>query len=416
MKLVLSPVNKPVMNSNHTLHILTINSGSSSLKVGLHEIGDTERQVLVAQVDRIGHADSTIEMINTDGNTRLYDQRAMPDQNAALRHIFDILDERGYIRDLHAIGHRVVHGGRDYHEPQSITPALIDALTALVPLDPDHLPQALHGIKTARQFFPKLPQVACFDTAFHRTLPRIAQMYALPRHFYDEGVQRYGFHGLSYEYVVQQLRALNGGTIESRVIIAHLGNGASMAALRDGQSIDTSMGFTPVAGLVMGTRSGDLDPGVLLYLQQTCGMSAIEINDLINRQSGLLGVSEMSSDMRDLLAREATDTRAADAIALFCYQARKYIGAYVAVLGGLDTLVFTGGIGEHMATIRARICTNFEYLGLELDPQRNATQAAVISTDASRVVVRVIPTDEDLMIARHTYAVVTGEGVSHVAV
>jgi acetate kinase len=404
------------MNNNHPLHILTINSGSSSLKVGLHEIGDTERQVLVAQVDRIGRADSTIEIINTDGTTRLYEQRAIPDQNAALRHIFNILDERGYIRNLHALGHRVVHGGRDYHEPQLITLALIDALTALVPLDPDHLPQALHDIETARQFFPKLPQVACFDTAFHRTLPRIAQMYALPRHFYDEGVQRYGFHGLSYEYVVQQLRALNGGTIESRVIIAHLGNGASMAALRDGQSIDTSMGFTPVAGLVMGMRSGDLDPGVLLYLQQTCGMSTIEINDLINRQSGLLGMSEMSSDMRDLLAREATDTRAADAIALFCYQARKYIGAYVAVLEGLDALVFTGGIGEHAAPIRARICTNFEYLGLELDPQRNAANAAVISTDASRVVVRAIPTDEDLMIARHTYAVVTGEGVSHVAV
>jgi acetate kinase len=261
-----------------------------------------------------------------------------------------------------------------------------------------------------------VPQVACFDTAFHRTLPPVAQRYPLPRALHDAGVVRYGFHGLSYEYIMQALRAVDPDAANGRVIVAHLGNGASMAAVRDGQSIDTTMGFTPTGGLVMGTRTGDLDPGVLLYLLQTRGMPAEQVNTLVNRQAGLLGVSGISADMRDLLEREAREPAAAAAVDLFCYQARKFLGALAAVLGGIETLVFTGGIGEHAAPIRARICASFEFLGLEIDAGRNQQHAPVISPDGASVTVRVIPTDEDRMIARHTYRLITHEGAADVHV
>jgi acetate kinase len=258
-----------------------------------------------------------------------------------------------------------------------------------------------------------VPQVACFDTAFHRQMPAIAQMYALPRDLWDVGVTRYGFHGLSYEYILQELRALDGDAANGRVIVAHLGHGASMAAMHHGVAVDTTMGLTPTGGLVMSTRTGDLDPGVLLFLLQSQGLTPAALSRLVNKEAGLLGVSGSTADMQELLVREAADPRAADAVALFCYQARKQLGGLVAALGGLDTLVFTAGIGEHSAVIRARICEGLGYLGLEVEAERNAAHAPIISGHASRVVVRVIPTDEDLMIARHTHRLILQEVAPH---
>jgi acetate kinase len=249
--------------------------------------------------------------------------------------------------------------------------------------------------------------VACFDTAFHRHMPRLAQIYPLPRHFQHEGLVRYGFHGLSYEYIMQELRQEAGEEAAGgRVIIAHLGNGASMAAVRYGKSVDTTMGFTPAGGLVMSTRSGDLDPGLLIYLLEEEGMTPSGLNDLVNQQAGLLGVSEISSDMKDLLDKEEQEPHARQAVDLFCYQARKHIGALAAVLGGLDTLIFTAGIGANAPAVRERICHELAFLGIHLDAQRNAANAAIISHEEGPVTVRVMHTDEDLMIARHTFTVI----------
>lgn len=285
-----------------------------------------------------------------------------------------------------------------------------------MPLDPDHLPQALAAIDGMRRIYPSVPQVACFDTAFHRRMPPVAQLYPLPREIRDAGVSRYGFHGLSYEYIMHALREVDHIAADGRVLIAHLGNGASMAAVRGGTAVDTTMGFTPAGGLVMSTRTGDLDPGVLLYLLEVRRMSPQALNRLVNREAGLLGVSGASADMRDLLEREAADPWAAAAIGLFCYQARKFIGALATALAGLDTLVFTGGIGEHAAPIRARICDGMAFLGIRLDPHRNERHAPIISTDGAPVTVRVMATDEDRMIARHTYRLIVEEGVKRVYV
>jgi acetate kinase len=286
-------------------------------------------------------------------------------------------------------------------EPEIVTPELLAELHRLSPYDPDHLPREIELIEAFRQRHPQLPQVACFDTAFHQTMPRVAKLLPIPRRFDARGIQRYGFHGLSYAYLMEELARLGDPAAKTgRVILAHLGNGASLAAVRDGKSIDTSMGFTPTAGLMMSTRSGDLDPGLAPYLARTEQMTTQQFYEMVNHKSGLLGVSETSSDMRDLLDHEKADVRAAEAVALFCYQAKKWIGAYAAALGGLDTLVFAGGIGENAAAVRARICENLSFLGIELDESRNAGSAAVISAAPSRVTVRVIRTDEELMIAR----------------
>jgi acetate kinase len=267
--------------------------------------------------------------------------------------------------------------------------------------DPEHLPAEIQMAEAVRQRFPTLPQVACFDTAFHHDLPRVARLLPIPRRYEAQGVRRYGFHGLSYEFLMGELSRIDGGgAAQGRVILAHLGNGASLAAVLDGKPMDTSMAFTPNAGVPMGTRSGDLDPGVLWYLARTEGLDARQLNEMLTFQSGLLGVSERSSDMRELLAHEAQDVRAAEAIALFCYQISKCIGAYAAVLGGLDTLVFAGGIGENAPAVREQICGGLGFLGIELSRERNATNAPLISSDAGRVRVRVIHTDEELMIAR----------------
>lgn len=389
--------------------LLTINTGSSSLKATLYRSATAETLGLVVRIERIGQAGSRLQIRDVAGVV-LGDQQAdLPDHAAALAAMLAWLQRLGTSGEPIAVGHRIVHGGSHFREPQRITDDLIRALQSLVAIDPDHLPQALAAIDAISRAFPRIPQVACFDTAFHRTMPRVAQLYPLPRHLLGAGVVRYGFHGLSYEYIMSELRRVAPAAAGGRVIIAHLGNGASMAAVSGGASVDTTMGFTPTGGLVMGTRTGDLDPGVLLYLLTAHGLSPADLSQLINHDAGLLGVSGTSADMRDLLGREASDPRAAEAIALFCYQARKHLGALAAVLGGLDTLVFTGGIGEHAAPIRERICDGLGFLGIRIDARRNAANASVISSAASSVTVRVIPTDEDLMIARHTVRVLAAD-------
>jgi acetate kinase len=366
--------------------ILTMNKGSSTLKSDLYEAGDQEDLLLSISVDQAGATGSHLKIADPKGTALLISPVAAGDHNAALETMFAWLGEHGFLAQLAAVGHRLVHGGSKYRDPQRATPEFLAEIRKLIPLDPDHLPAAIEGIEFIAGKFPDLPQVACFDTAFHRTLPTVARMYALPRRFYDQGIVRYGFHGLSYEYVMLELRALDAQLAAGRVIIAHLGSGASMVAVKAGKSVDTSMGFTPLEGLVMATRSGDVDPGAVLYLldHTATKMSAKEMDALLNKQSGLSGVSETSGDMRVLLDAMCRDSRAAEAVDLFCYRAKKYIGAYAAVLGGLDVLVFTGGIGEHAPAVRARICDGLDFLGIRLDASRNEADAALISSPAGR--------------------------------
>jgi acetate kinase len=396
------------MNVGRQDRILTMNRGSATLKATLYELDRGPNLVLSLDVDRAGESGSHIRIADSRRSTLFDHQFEQRDPNAALEVIIKWLGEHGYLSRLAAAGHRLVHGGSQYTAPRRITPVFLAELEQLVPLDPDHLPEAIAGIRFLAQKFPELPQVACFDTAFHNSLPTVARMYALSRRLYDSGIRRYGFHGLSYEYILQELRALDRVGSHSRVIIAHLGSGASMVAVQGGKSVDTSMGFTPLEGLVMGTRSGDVDPGALIYLLGHAKMSLSELDVHLNKQSGLLGVSGSSNDMRDLLAKAPSDVQAAEAVDLFCYRAKKYLGAYAAVLGGLDVLVFAGGIGEHAPEVRERICDGLSFLGIRLDPARNQVNAPVISGPDSRVVVRIIETKEDLMIARHVLAVLGG--------
>lgn len=378
--------------------ILTLNGGSSSLKFAVFEPGDPPSRQLWGNLERIGHRDAALSVHDPSATAAPRSVQAA-DHGAALRSILDELRQRK-LPPPAAIGHRIVHGGEKYVAPTVITPALLTELHRLSPLAPEHLPAELALIESCTQTFPGLPQVACFDTAFHRTLPAIARLLPLPRRFAAQGLRRYGFHGLSYTFLLAELQRLCGPAARrGRHIFLHLGNGASLAAIRDGECIDTSMGFTPTAGLVMGTRSGELDPGLFPYLLRQNQLTADELERLLNHESGLLGISETSSDMRELLAREATDSRAAEAVDLFCYQAKKWLGAYAAALGGLDTVVFSGGIGEHAPAVRARICAGLEFLGIALDEKRNEAGASVISQAQSRVAVRVIPTDEERVIA-----------------
>ena len=380
--------------------VLTINVGSSSIKFALFQGDGSPERGLHGKVDRIGLTGTTLSFTSSPGRSQESHCIAAPDHQSAANALFDWLEVQEGFASINAVGHRVVHG-MEHTEPELVTRALLNELHRIELYDPDHLPAEIELIQIFARRYPKLTQVACFDTAFHRSMPRVASMIPLPRRYEAKGLRRYGFHGLSYAYLVEELRRSVGQTAaEGRVILAHLGNGASLAAVREGKSIDTSMGFTPAAGLPMSTRSGDIDPGIASFLERTEQMSASRFRDLVNRESGLLGISESSSDMRDLLTREPDDIRAAEAIDLFCYQAKKWIGAYAAALGGLDTLVFAGGIGENAAQVRTRICAGLGFLGLELDASRNAARADVISTDSSRVTVRVIRTDEEQMIAR----------------
>ena len=385
--------------------ILTMNRGSATLKSTLYEVGAHNEALLSISVAYNGAAGARIRIADASGATPFDSPAKGNDSNAALETMFAWLEKHEYLSGLIAAGHRLVHGGARYTQPQRITPKFLTALNKLVPLDPDHLPSAINGIKFVARKFPKLAQVACFDTAFHSSLPTVAKMYALPRRFYDQDIRRYGFHGLSFEYIVGELRKLDPKLAAGRVIVAHLGSGASIVALRNGRSMDTSMGFTPLEGLVMSARSGDVDPGLLLYLLAQKKMSAQQTATLLNKQSGLLGVSATSGDMRSLLEKAKQDPHAAEAIDLFCYRAKKYLGAYAAALAGLDAVVFTGGIGERAPAIREKICSGLEFLGIHLDAAQNAANAAVISTTASRVNIRVIQTNEDLMIVQHVLSV-----------
>jgi acetate kinase len=396
-------------------HLLTINTGSSSLKAALYQVGAGEMRLLAAQAERIGLPGSRLRLKDFRGDTLAERRDDLPDHPTALRTLLDRLRIQGWDRDLAAVGHRVVHGGDRYSEPRLIDAKLTENLRRLAQIDPEHMPQALATIEATARTYPTVPQVACFDTAFHRRMPRVARLYALPRRFAEAGVLRYGFHGLSCEYVMEELRATDPAEADGRVVIAHLGNGASITAVRGGVGLDTTMGFTPTGGLVMGTRSGDLDPGVLIHLLRSRESGSGVLGDLVNREAGLLGVSGTSADMRDLLACEEDDPRAAEAIDLFCYQAKKFLGGLAAALGGLDTLVFTGGIGEHAAPVRWRICEGLTLLGIRLDQDRNATHASVISREDGAVTVRVVRTDENLMIARHTHRLTTQKGAQNVS-
>jgi acetate kinase len=385
--------------------ILTMNRGSATLKSTLYEIGVRKEALLSISVAYGGTTSARLKITDASSATLLDSSVKGRDSNAALEAIVAWLDKHQYLSGLQAAGHRLVHGGARYTEPQRVTPKFLSALKKLVPLDPDHLPAAIKGIQFVARKFPKLAQVACFDTAFHSPLPTVAKMYALPRRLYDANIRRYGFHGLSFEYIVGELRKLDPKLVAGCVIIAHLGSGASIVTLQNGNSTDTSMGFTPLEGLVMSTRSGDVDPGLLLYLLAQKKMSAKAAAALLNKQSGLLGVSTTTGDMRALLEKAKQDPHAAEAIDLFCYRAKKYIGAYAAALGGLDALIFTGGIGERAPAIREKICSGLEFLGIRLDAAQNAANAQVISTTASRVNIRVIQTNEDLMIVQHVLSV-----------
>jgi acetate kinase len=380
--------------------ILTINGGSSSVKFALYAAVEPLKRGLYGTVDRIGLSGTNLTAHDADGKPSASCKLTAADHKSAANSLIDWLEKQVDFKSVKGVGHRVVHGMK-HTEPEIVTKKLLDELRRISPNDPDHLPREIELIETFRQRHPKLPQVTCFDTAFHQTMPRVAKLLPIPRRFDAKGIQRYGFHGLSYSYLMEELARLGDpAATKGRVILAHLGNGASMAAVRDSKSIDTSMCFTPTAGLVMSTRSGDLDPGLAPYLARTEKMTTQQFYKMVNHESGLLGVSETSSDMRDLLSHEKRDVRAAEAVALFCYQAKKWIGAYAAALGGLDTLVFAGGIGENSPVVRARICEGLDFLGIILEKTRNAKTAAVISKNSSRVTVRVIRTDEELMIAR----------------
>lgn len=381
-------------------HILTINAGSSSIKFALFE-GDDPQELMRGQVEGLG-ANPRIEA--TAGRDVLTDRELTPEQAAdhmaALAVILELLETHFDAVEPAAIGHRIVHGGPDYCDPMLLDETRLEDLAKLNPLAPLHQPHNLAGVRAAQAAFPGAMQVACFDTAFHRQHSWVSDTYALPRELYDEGIRRYGFHGLSYEYVSEELRRIAPHHAAGRTVISHLGNGASMCAAMNGQSVASSMGFTALDGLPMGTRCGQLDPGVVLYLMAEKNMRAEEIERLLYKESGLKGLSGLSHDMRTL---EAAGTREADqAIDYYVHRIRRELGGLTALLSGLDTLVFCGGIGENAHRIRGRVCAGFEWLGLELDKTRNRNGELVISSDRSRVRVMVIPTNEELMIARHT--------------
>ncbi len=386
--------------------ILVLNAGSSSLKFELFRLdGAALTRAAAGAVEELADR-PRFRATDADGRVigeRTWDAGHALGHGEALACVLECLETRGAGDELVAVGHRVVHGGQTFTAPVRVTPAVIARLEALVPLAPLHQPANLHPIVALAAARPALPQVACFDTAFHRTLPDVAQAFALPRALSDDGVRRYGFHGLSYEYIASVLPAHDARAAAGRTVVLHLGNGASMCAVAGGASVATTMGFTALDGLPMGTRSGALDPGVVLHLLQARGMDATAVERLLYEESGLLGVSGLSSDMRVLLA--SADPRAADAVALFCYRITRELGSLAAALGGLDAVVFTAGIGEHAAPVRAAVCRQAAWLGLELDPEANAAGGPRISSPGSRVAAWVLPTDEELMIARHVVTV-----------
>ena len=380
--------------------VLTVNAGSSSIKFALYDIGPSPQRIISGKIDRIGLSGTLFSVDNPHGPSQRNIGINAESHRSAADFLLSYLISQPAFASVKAVGHRVVHG-MQYSKPQRVTSALLAELRRIAPYDPDHLPREIQLIEAFRQKHPKLPQVACFDTAFHRAMPPVAKSLPIPRRYATQGLQRYGFHGLSYSFLLEELTRLGDPAArKGRVILAHLGNGASLAAVRNGKSIDTSMGFTPASGLMMSTRSGDLDPGIVSYLARLESMTAVQFEHMVNHESGLLGVSASSSDVRDLLAKEPTDHRAALALDMFCYQAKKWIGSFAAALGGVDTLVFSGGIGENAPVIRQRICRDLAFLGIAIKPALNAKNSPLISAPGAPVAVRVIHTDEELMIAR----------------
>lgn len=392
--------------------ILAINAGSSNIKFALfHADGEAER-ALEGCVEGIGTGGGCFSVDAARPQDSFSRRFGIPERFTAAQVLMDWLGERIEPAALVAVGHRVVHGGPGYWAPQVITPGMRHDLQQLTTFDPEHLPLELLMVDALTQKYPAVPQVACFDTAFHHAMPRVARMVPIPRRYQAHGVRRYGFHGLSCAFLIDELERIAGRpAAHGRVILAHLGGGSSITAVSEGKSIDTSMGITPAGGLPMASRSGDLDPGLVWYLARTEQLSAKQFNHMVNHESGMLGVSETSGDMRVLLAAQRDDVRAAEAVALFCYHARKTVCAMAGALEGADTLVFSGGIGEHAAEVRARICDGLGFLGIRLDAQRNGAHAAVISADDSAVTVRVIHTDEQRMIVSQVRQVI-GQGQS----
>ncbi len=381
--------------------VLTINGGSSSIKFAAFSPGNPPRRTLNGQVERIGQPGTILSATVGDSSGKEQQPMDAADHRQAAARLIEWLGSRLGRESVIGIGHRVVHGGIHLTEHQRVTPELVAELRRTQPLDLAHLPREIALIEAFGEAFQDAAQVACFDTAFHRDMPRLAKLLPIPRKYDEAGLRRFGFHGISYAYLMEELRRVAGDdAANGRVILAHLGSGASMAAVRNGKPIDTTMGFTPLAGLVMGTRSGDVDPGLLVYLMRVEKMTPEQMDDFLSHECGLKGVSQTSSDMRDLASRRSTDVRAAEAVDLFCYRARQWIGALAATMGGLDTLVFAGGIGEHAADVRAGICAGLEFLGISIDSARNAANAGLISSDGARVAARVIATDEEVMIAR----------------
>jgi acetate kinase len=374
------------MSSDTASSILALNAGSSSLKVTLFGFDDVLRRRATATIDRIG----------VGGSPPSHDAANFDE---ALHVALQQVERQAQLRPA-AVGHRIVHGGARHTKPERITSSLLADLRQIEPIDPTHMPQALSIIEAVERRYPGLSQFACFDTAFHHTMPLVARQYPLPRHAWASGVRRYGFHGLSCESILDQLRVIDRSAAEARLLIAHLGNGASITAVHRGRSVDTSMGFSPSGGLMMGTRSGDLDPSVLIYLARTRGCEPDALERLVTQESGLRGVSGLSSDMREVLSR-TDSSEAREAVDLYCHTARKHLAALTATLNGIDTIVFTGGIGEHASAIRAGVCAGLDYLGVHIVPECNAANDAVISRPGSSVVVRVMRTDEDVVIAKH---------------
>ena len=383
----------PVMGA-----VLTLNAGSSSLKFALYD-AQGDQPIAEGIVDRIGANQAEIKLKDAVGADLPVVNIPLVDHAQAIRAVLDSLNAAFPGKKLGAIGHRVVHGGTEFDRPTVVDDAVLAKLEALAPFAPLHQPHNLAGIRAAMAAYPGVPQIACFDTAFHRSHPWVNDTFALPREYYDRGVRRYGFHGISYDYITSELQARAPLIAAGRVVVAHLGNGASMCAIQHGRSVASTMGFSALDGLPMGTRSGQVDPGVLLYLMDQEGMDAEAISDMLYRRSGLLGLSGgLSNDMRTLEASDAPE--AAEAIDYFVFRIQRELGAMAASMGGIDALVFCGGIGENSRLIRARVCERTEWMGIEIDHIRNAENATIISSDLSRAKVMVIPTDEGLVIAR----------------
>ncbi|HWE02824.1 MAG TPA: acetate/propionate family kinase [Tepidisphaeraceae bacterium] len=399
---------------------VTINGGSSSIKFAAFEHGDPPKRTLSGQIERIGTPGTALTATSPGSRSPIHQPIDASDHRHAADRLIDWILQRIDRRSIHGVGHRVVHGGVHLVDHQLVTGELIAELKRTQPLDLAHLPREIALIEAFHERFPDLPQVACFDTAFHRDMPRVARLLPIPRKYDEAGLRRFGFHGLSYAYLMEELGRVGGKKeANGKVILAHLGSGASMAGVHGGKPIDTTMAFTPLAGLVMGTRPGDLDPGLLVYLMRVEKMAPERMDDFLSHECGLIGISRTSSDMRDLSSRRDTDVRAAEAVDLFCYRARQWIGALAAAMNGVNTLVFSGGIGEHATDIRSSICADMDFLGIRIDQERNETvgqsdrsktgadaDATRISSDHSPVCVRVIATDEEVMIAKSIFSLV----------